>query len=702
MRLRTRLHFLVLSLALAALLLLLSAPRLSAARQEPAGPEEALAVTADDGTREIGVEWITDWPGTADDRANWYHSAVRLYNEVLDDGGWVGRFNYGNTNAWERDFKHATYGGINDSIIDAVDIAMIGTHGSSAWDTTQTPDRVLSSVYFSSDNDDWHLSPGEAKSAYGNNDLEWLAFDSCSVLRDDSMWYWYQTFDGLHLMLGFANTMYVVYPGDGGVWGDQMREEGWWIFGHGAKTVTQAWFTAVEDQQPSGVRARVLAETLDSYNDYLHGEGYVSPDYANNGAYWYWDHVAGTPPPIQLPPGPAPTQLPAVQVGERTVDEAYVQDIGAAFGLTGEVLKGPDGNWYMAGGPDDSLQLRVDGMSGGFFFQDLGNLWTDPERPRLLLPASGRDAQVAAIQFLNEHDNLPGQFDRQIYPTVELEGPAEGMTEPDAPGALGASAVITPTNYAVHYARTLNTGAMDLSIVGPGSRMNVYVGEDDAIIGLKGGARNFDVVYTDTIPILTADDAWDKFLADPTIALADIPAPVDVYERAGKPAPTLGYYEQPSALGQSEFIPVWIFVADLLVDVPEVVITGAQAPSVLAPIATDAYIYVPAAAEDTPLEATIAAPADGFDLPFGETVDLSGSAGGGAPPYSYEWSSSVDGFLGAGATLDDVALTADLRGGTVEPNIVTLTVIDANSLIATDTVAIDVPGTLFLPTLHRD
>lgn len=696
---RIRIHFLVLAL-LVALLLVFSGARLSAARQEPdapAAPVELAATTDDGGTAEVGVEWITDWPGAADDRANWYHSAVRLYNE-LRDGGWIGRFNYGNTSAWERDFKHALYGGINDSVIDAVDLAMIGTHGSSAWDTTQNPDRVLSSVYFSSDNDDWHLSPGEARRAYGNNDLEWLAFDSCSVLRDDSMWYWHETFDGLHLMAGFANTMYVVYPGDGGVWGDQMRAKGWWIFGHPAKTVTQAWFTAVEDQQPSGVRARVLAEELNSYNDYIWGQGYVSPDYANDGDYWYWDHVAGTPDPIQLPPGPAPTQLPAVQVLGRTVDEAYVQMVGEVFGLLGEALKGEDGNWYMFSA-DGMQQLQVDALTGGYFYQDLANLWTDPLRPRLLLPASEREAAAAAIQFLDSNDHLPGQFDRQRAPTVELEGPAEGLSEV---GALGTSAVITPTNFAVHYGRALDAGGFELSIVGPGARMNVYVGEDDAIIGLKGGARDFNVTGA-TIPILTADDAWNAFLADPTIALADIPAPVDEYSRAGKAPPTLGYYEQPSSLGQSEFIPVWIFVADLLVDAPAAMGAGVQAPNVLAPIATDAFIYVPAASAETPLGATITAPADGLDLDYGQTVDLSGSASGGSAPYTYEWTSSVDGFLGTGPALNDVALTADVRGGHLAPNVVTLTVFDDNSLVATDSVSLNVePAPLLLPGLFRD
>ncbi|MFN2210790.1 MAG: DUF6345 domain-containing protein, partial [Candidatus Promineifilaceae bacterium] len=229
----------ILTLALSIIFLVLLVFQTGLAQEnQPSRPrnEDAFQTALDDGgTAEVGIEWITDWPGTADDRANWYHSANGLSNELLDQG-WIRRFFWGNTNAWERDFKRAALGGIEQSMIDSVDLGFIGTHGSSSWDSFWS--KSLSSVYFSSNNDDWHLVPGDAYRSLGNNDLEWLAFDSCSVLRDDSKAYWYSTFDGLHLMAGFANTMYVVYPGDGGAWGDQMRQKGWWIFGHGAKTVT--------------------------------------------------------------------------------------------------------------------------------------------------------------------------------------------------------------------------------------------------------------------------------------------------------------------------------------------------------------------------------------------------------------------------------------------------------------------------------
>jgi hypothetical protein len=702
MRKSTRILLLASILALLALVLALAGSTPTLARDSagaPAAPAEPASPTDDGGTAEVGVEWITDWPGTADDRANWYYSANDLYNKLRNNAGWVGRFNWGNTAAWEKDWKHATYGGINDSVSDSVDLAMMATHGSTAWDNYYG--KVLTSVYFSTNNHDWHLSPGEARRAFGNNDLEWLAWDSCSVLRDDSMYYWHETFDGLHLMLGFANTMYVVYRGDGGAWADELVKSGWWIFEQPAKRVTQAWFVATDDEQPSGVRARVLAEELNSYNDYIWGQGTGGgTDYPNDGDYWYWDHVAGTPDPLPLA-GAAPTFLPAVQIVARDVNDDYVKMIGQAFGLSGQVLTSPDGLFkYMAGGPGDAHQLRVDVKSGGFFFTNLDDLWTDPERPRQL-PPSEREAAAIALNFLEANDYLPGafNFNPQIAPTVVLEGPAAGVGEA---GILAPTAVISATNYAVHYAQTVFDGlGGEFSVVGPGARQNLYIGEGGQVEGFKGGWRDFQV--TDTmIPILTEEEAWDAFLADPTIAVAQLPH-ADTYDRTGKPAPTLGYYEIALSQHQSQLIPVWIFVADLYVETPVTSASGTWAPAQESLVVEDAFVYVPAASDpDTLPEATILSPTAGLHIKDGAKVNLSGSASGGTPPYTYLWSSSVDGDLGSGAMVNNVVLHADPRGSDLYPNTIILTVIDDNGLMASASVDVAVDASTFLPLMRRE
>jgi hypothetical protein len=591
-------------------------------------------------------------------------------------------------------------------LIDTVDLGMIGTHGSSAWDPKYN--KALSSVYFSSNNDDWHLSPGEAYRSLGDNDLEWLAFDSCSVLRNDSMWYWHEAFNGLHLMLGFANTMYVVYPGDGGVWGDQMQKKGWWIFGHGAKTVTQAWFTAVEDQQPSGVRARVLAEELNSYNDYIWGQGYVSPDYPNNGGYWYWDHVAGTPAPLQLTA--VPTSLPILNVVPRTVDPGYTMEVGRAFGLTStQVLTAPDGlAFYMAGGPDDTHVLRVDALSGGFLFQNLGELWTNPEMTRTL-PLSGREAQALVSSFMGSHgEGLPGArdfFGSQIDPTIELEGPGVGFGE----AGIASVTAMSPTNYALHYARSVYDpySMQDISIVGPGSRLNFYIGDNGEVIGMKGGWRDYELAggpislqaaASVTVPIKTSEVAWADFLADPTIAVAQPPQALTYTQKL---TPTLAYYEQSLSISQTQLIPVWVFVADLYTETVGIPVALQATTAVTALVASDVNIYVPAAADMLALpQVNITSPAPGTVINPGQSVSLDGTVEGGQAPYTYLWTSSVDGDLGTTLTLDSPALHPDLKSA-LQANKLTLLVIDANGMNATANVDVLVRAAVYLPLVLR-
>jgi hypothetical protein len=698
--------------ALLVIVCLTARPGASYARPEPPDEINSPARVEDDGgTAEMGVEWITDWPGTADDRANWYYSANYLYNELLNRG-WIGRFNWGNTNAWEKDWKVGGTG-----LADSVDLAMIGTHGTYYYDSYYG--RNLSAVYFSSNNNDWFLSPGEARHYYGTNDLEWLIFDSCSVLRDDSMWYWHETFNGLHQMLGFANTMYVVYPGDGGVFADQARYKGWW---HPAKTVTQAWFTAVSNQQPSGVKARVLAEELNNYNDYLWGEGYVSPDYPNNGGYWYWDHWSGTPAPLQLTAA-APISLPVYTIVPRTADLTYTLRIGEAFGLTDTNKIHQDGStFYMVDAeapqppfPPPTLRanaivtptklLQVDVASGGFFFQNLDELWTKPEISRTL-PISTQAATLAAT-FARQNKGLPGimGFDLAIPPTVELEGPTSASM---ASSALAATTPTSPTNYSVSYARTVVVGGQKLSIVGPGSRENFFIGGNGQVIGLKAGWRDIQLAQTNlgvqstaavTVPIKTVEQAWADFIADPHIALAQPPA-ANLYITETKPLPTLAYYEQPSNITQTELIPVWVFVADLYTMTGQARIQSTQAVSAL--VASDVSLYIPAsAAAAAAPQATIVSPTPGTKVMPGQSLILTGTVSGGLAPLTFQWSSSVDGELGTGPTLTIPGLHSDVHGGNPQPNIIYLLVTDANGQQSTATVNVTVFLQIYVPIIIK-
>jgi Family of unknown function (DUF6345) len=59
----------------------------------------------------VGVEWINDY-NNLNKLTHEHEDAGGLYDELVNHDGWVGRFNWGNSNnAWEDDFKRTAKGG---------------------------------------------------------------------------------------------------------------------------------------------------------------------------------------------------------------------------------------------------------------------------------------------------------------------------------------------------------------------------------------------------------------------------------------------------------------------------------------------------------------------------------------------------------------------------------------------------------------
>ena len=170
-----------------------------------------------------------------------------------------------------------------------------------------------------------------------------------------------------------------------------------------------------------------------------------------------------------------------------------------------------------------------------------------------MLPDTGEAAVGVAHQFLAAHDNLPGVFewDSKIAPTAYLEMASESPS-PEIEGQH-RPLLSNATQWSISYMRTVNVSGVDLSIVGPGSRQNVYIGDGSEVIGLKSGYVQLQIdQQREFVPILTAEEAWQAFLADPTVAVAQPPA-ADLYSLTDTP-PTLAYYQQPTTESQQELI----------------------------------------------------------------------------------------------------------------------------------------------------
>lgn len=200
-----------------------------------------------------------------------------LFFKLRDEADWSDdSFVHGTIWAFEEHFKEDNLGGEDESKIDAVDLAMFQGHS-----ITVNGVRALSFV--DTTHDDKYLEYDEA--LWGDYDLEWIYIHACSVLSDYDSPYWYDAFNGIHLICGAENTM---YDGDCGVHiGDLLVDDGWWDW---ARTVKDSWFQGCDYNQPSTVDLRVLGETSTCGSDYIWGQGSVCADPTPDSVIYQWDY----------------------------------------------------------------------------------------------------------------------------------------------------------------------------------------------------------------------------------------------------------------------------------------------------------------------------------------------------------------------------------------------------------------------------
>ncbi len=224
------------------------------------------------GVRDAGVEWIGSCGGLPGSKDNAGGFATRMSNDGVNV-----RFNYGNFNAWEEDFKDDSLGGNDDSYVDNTDIVFFTGHANG------------NGFAFCSENDDDFLRFDDAQ--WGNDhDLEWLVIAACGPLQaeaDGRSWSdrWGPAFDRLHLLMAYASV-----SRDNTTEGKKLAR---YLTRDNPLDVRRAWIQTATDVQPGSVTWAVMGVagtgyTIPNFSEHFWGHGSTGADVPADDIIGYW------------------------------------------------------------------------------------------------------------------------------------------------------------------------------------------------------------------------------------------------------------------------------------------------------------------------------------------------------------------------------------------------------------------------------
>ena len=193
---------------------------------------------------------------------------------------------YYNTCAKEDHMKKSSKGGQENDYMDVHDFTYYSGHGNPDYAT------------FITNKDDKQLKHSDAYDAWGTNDCEWVVFSACQIMSKDS--YWASTMNGIHTELGWHTNM-MDSATFGGIFASLLIREG---VDDAPHKIHQAFFLAGDQTHPNTAKQRVISETSSMRNDYIWGQGYVSPDPTVDSYYSPLAHDVASQSPVADAGGP--------------------------------------------------------------------------------------------------------------------------------------------------------------------------------------------------------------------------------------------------------------------------------------------------------------------------------------------------------------------------------------------------------------
>jgi hypothetical protein len=150
------------------------------------------AVTA---TRSFAVQWVRYYNGHGSDLPGTQPDGVGFVNK-LKGYGWVSKMHYFNNNAWEKDWRDCSLGGIDCTYgVDRADFAYFAGHGSPA------------KIFFGTNNDSYSFDASNARF----HSLRWVGFATCQTMRagnvNPPLTKWFNSFRGSYMLMGFHSNM---------------------------------------------------------------------------------------------------------------------------------------------------------------------------------------------------------------------------------------------------------------------------------------------------------------------------------------------------------------------------------------------------------------------------------------------------------------------------------------------------------------
>jgi hypothetical protein len=225
----------------------------------------------------VGVEWINNFPAPCAQNTLSYcdETSVGFLNGMVSRGH-TQAFNWGDGNAWERDFRDPANGGDDTNWADDVDFVHFSSHGS-------TSAANVFSGWFGAQRDNCTWTSSRAR--LGNSNLEYLCIDACNSveLTRDPVATWHGAFQGLRMVLGFTDVV----------------SDSWWTGGRGndfgrragnGDRLTAAWLDAgysfwLDDNPAAMAAGRNQADAENRLANERLGGGFT--DIPNSQIGWY-------------------------------------------------------------------------------------------------------------------------------------------------------------------------------------------------------------------------------------------------------------------------------------------------------------------------------------------------------------------------------------------------------------------------------